>query len=222
MPGGLNFSGFESDYASGKKSNFRKAGDAFTEGSGNTINNSSVGNSSGSNNQSAYANWMSSMSNMNSDSNNSNNSNTPPGWTPKSSTNDNASNPAYINTKDPNQTWASQSPVQASSTPAKTDRLGNSVPQSATSGMTEGQKMAQNVRPEYAEQAAKFYDQVDSMNLSEDVKGNVLTYMGGDAFLPDPEKVKAKWQEEYADRPELLGNIMTYMGGGAGNVGHNR
>ena len=118
MSGGLKFSGFESDYVKNKNSTFRKAGDAFTEGSGNTMNNSSVGNSSGSNNQSAYATWMKNMGNMNSSSNSPNNSSTPAGWTPKSSTNSNASNPDYINTKDPNQTPASQ-PAPAPSKPVQ-------------------------------------------------------------------------------------------------------
>ena len=141
MNGGLNFSDFESSYSSNnKKSNFRKAGEAFT-----------------------------------------------------------------------------------SSTPAKTDKLGNAVTQSATSGMTEGQKLAQNVRPEYAEQAAEFYDRTNEQYGDRpELMGNILTHMGGDLFLPDPEKIEAKWQKEYANRPELLGNIMSYMGGGAGKVGHNR
>ena len=117
MPGGLTFSGFESDYAKNNNSTFRKAGEAFTVGSDNTMNNSSVGNSSGSNNQSAYDSWMSAMGNMNSSSNSPNNSSTPAGWTPKSSTNDNSSNSDNTKTKPLTQTPGSQ----ASSAPITYD-----------------------------------------------------------------------------------------------------
>ena len=112
---------------------------------------------------------------------------------------------------------------QMKSMPAQTDKMGNRLAQSATSGMTEGQKMAQNVRPEYAKQAAEFYDRTnEQFGDRPELMGNILTHMGGDLFLPDPEKVKAKWKKDYADRPELLSNIMAYMGGGAGKTGHNR
>ncbi len=79
MNSGLNFSdGFSSDYVKNNKSTFRKAGDAFTVGSGNTINNSSTGSSSKSGG-SAYNTWMSFMgsqsANNNSYSSQSNNQN---------------------------------------------------------------------------------------------------------------------------------------------------
>ena len=101
-----------------------------------------------------------------------------------------------------------------------TDKMGRPT---QVSTLTEGQKLAQNVRPEYAKQAADFYDKTAAKYGDRpELMGNILTHMGGDAFLPDPDKVKASWEKKYADRPELLANINMYMGGGAGKVGHNR
>ena len=78
MPGDLEFNDFSSDYLNNNKSTFRKAGDAFTVGSGNTINNSSTGSLSNSG-SSAYDKWMSFMgsqsANNNSYSSQSNNQN---------------------------------------------------------------------------------------------------------------------------------------------------
>ena len=71
MSGKLTFSDYSSDYVNNNKSTFRKAGDIFNVGSGTTMNNSTVGNSS-SKTKSAYDNWMSAMGNMSSSSNNSN------------------------------------------------------------------------------------------------------------------------------------------------------
>jgi hypothetical protein len=206
MESGLNFGGYESDYASNKKSNFRKAGDVFTVGDDNTSNNSSQANSSSK--PSAYDQWMSSMGSQNS-------SNTPA----QSQSTNNSEMSANIPEASPNAPKTVTPPASPTAEDGYVEtRNGQKIKKD---NRTEGQKLAANVRPEYAEKAAKFYDSVNSMNLSEETKGNVLTYMGGDAFLPDPEKIKAKWQEEYANRPELLGNIMKYMGGGAGKQGHN-
>jgi hypothetical protein len=63
MGSGLNLSGYESDYASNTKSNFRKAGDAFTTASNKQPSK-----------ESSYSKWMSFMGNQS--SNSSNNSNT--------------------------------------------------------------------------------------------------------------------------------------------------
>ena len=74
MNGGLNFSGFDSGYSSkNKNSNFRKAGEAFTTGSNNSFNGSSVGNSSSK--TSAYDKWMSFMGNQSNTGNSSSSNN---------------------------------------------------------------------------------------------------------------------------------------------------
>ena len=85
MSGGLNFSdSFSSDYASNNKSTFRKAGDAFSVGSGNNITNSTTNNRSSS--KSKYDTWLSYMGNQNNQSSNqsqSSSSSGVSGWTPK-------------------------------------------------------------------------------------------------------------------------------------------
>ena len=79
MAGSLEFDDFSSNYLNNNnKSTFRKAGDAFTVGSGNTINNSKTGGSSNTGG-SAYDKWMTFMgsqsANNNSYSSQSNNQN---------------------------------------------------------------------------------------------------------------------------------------------------
>jgi hypothetical protein len=69
MENGLNFGGYESDYASNKKSNFRKAGDAFTTEA--SIESSEEEPSE----ESSYSKWMSFMGNPSSNSNTTTNSN---------------------------------------------------------------------------------------------------------------------------------------------------
>ena len=210
MNGGLNFSDFGSSYNSKKQeSTFRKAGEVFTSGDNNTINNSSVSNNSG--NSSNYDRWMSYMNNQSSSQSSSSNSQSQSkpinGWTPKEQT-----------TATPKQNESIEQTTEVAK--GTTDKMGRPT---QVSTMTEGQKLAQNVRPEYAKQAADFYDKTAAKyGDNPELMGNILTYMGGDMFLPDPDKVKASWEKKYANRPELLANINMYMGGGAGKVGHNR
>ena len=94
MSGGLNLSdSYSSNYVSNNKSDFRKAGDAFSVGSGNNITNSTTNNES--NSRAIYAKWLSSMGNQNNQSSNqltTSNRQGVNGWTPTATTPTNQNN----------------------------------------------------------------------------------------------------------------------------------
>lgn len=96
MESGLNFGGYESNYASNKKSNFRKAGDAFTTASNREPSQ-----------ESSYSKWMSFMGKQS--SNSSNNSNTTT----------NSNNSQTISNTNASAPESIQSTVGQSATPAE-------------------------------------------------------------------------------------------------------
>ncbi len=227
MNGSLTFSDFGSSYVDNeKKSNFRKAGEVFT----NSNNNNSSGSSSA---KSAYDSWMTNLSNGSQYQSNSSSSS-------NSQSTDNSGNtkPAPLPdswepTSDTSGMSASGSTGSTSQTPKKPfymkDRKGKEYSTKEewdsmiaaekaelANQPSAGTKMSQGLKPENRKKAAAFFDHtMENYGSNPELAGNILTHMGGDLFLPDPEQWKASMQKQYGNDPKLLSNILTHMGGGA-------